>query len=1103
MTAFRRIILANASGATTPPGEDFSSYTLLSSLFPSMAQFEDLTIGSGAKILVDTVMADADALGQITVDAGGELRFDPRNATRLVCEGIDNSGTVKTDGVLGTSVHPYDWEIALCGAAPTVNGYSGGQRTALDATRISVGLSALGTAIARGYTHIGNTAVGNDGLLNDSGGLSRGFMNNAGGVVRLFAAGPQQCRLNAHWSTGTTITIDPPLTRAVPSGSKVLITPTSLFSSSRRTEERTTVGAAAIGATTLTLNAGPTYAHWGAKQYATDTGISLAAGSFTDCSTSRYTGSISGTTLAVTAVSVAGPISIGQRVFKSNDAPANSAGDVFITGFGTGTGGTGTYTVSRSTTLSSQTIIVKGMKTDAAQNALIDQRAAVAIMYSTGIIRGYDLGNTDLATFGFGFHGMSMGLTSETQIEGVRMIDYGQKGLLGRYAWHFHQPSYNSNGTIKTDGIAGNTTFSQTASPLGPNYPANKAIVRGCAFDEGHNRAFVFHACRGVVATDNIAYKSFGHAFFEEDGSDGHWFGNMRNRHVDNWSFDCPAHGWWNAAPVGYYSISTSMGGCTGFSVAVPIAPAHNRFNTSTWDAWSGNSSLACAQGGRTNSNPYTQQGLGRDFGYSPTSNDWIGTDIDFAVLSDGTYARGIPNQSATFIAPRFFKCGLYSGGVPIREAYHNRLNIGGYQYAVVSDNVGPTFNGSVQAGSFNDFPIGVGHSLNDESVSHVVFAASYHGSMRFRYGSFYNYSGDVPAVISGSNLVGHNTIKSSCVLDSWDLYTDPFHPWSKDFLDWRMLNSHGTYQTPALSLLNDVTSYDSILGGHVSEDWQAFQHNRHQVGIMYDHLGRFSQGANLSGRPGSHIVFNQPFFTTGLSDAVALEGNANSISTLTPYFAISFTGTLISPTPFNARSGDTLKGIYKAMTWRRLDSSLAAISGATYSARDTFYDNDQDLSGNNFGYNNGSGVSYYPLLWTSFFNGGKFAAWPNGAVAELTFPGSGDAANGKTDADYAYLTSCSGRIWHTSSAINPNANDATDYSYIVLPVKGSRTITSVVISGHTYGQVSGNTWANLQSTAVGNYKYFFDTANHRLVIKLNATSQVDNSYGDFSVTTS
>ena len=69
-------------------------------------------------------------------------------------------------------------------------------------------------------------------------------------------------------------------------------------------------------------------------------------------STAVVTGSISGTTLTVTAVS-SGTLRIGMIL---DTAASGVTPGTYITGFGTGAGGTGTYTVSTSQTVSSTTI---------------------------------------------------------------------------------------------------------------------------------------------------------------------------------------------------------------------------------------------------------------------------------------------------------------------------------------------------------------------------------------------------------------------------------------------------------------------------------------------------------------------------------------------------------------------------------------------------------------------------------------------------------------------------------------------------------------------------------------------------------------------------
>ena len=71
--------------------------------------------------------------------------------------------------------------------------------------------------------------------------------------------------------------------------------------------------------------------------------------------TTTFTGSMSGTTLTVTVLGQGAPIAVGMYVDGSSVTDGT-----YITAFGTGTGGTGTYTINQSVTASSTAMTAHG-----------------------------------------------------------------------------------------------------------------------------------------------------------------------------------------------------------------------------------------------------------------------------------------------------------------------------------------------------------------------------------------------------------------------------------------------------------------------------------------------------------------------------------------------------------------------------------------------------------------------------------------------------------------------------------------------------------------------------------------------------------------------
>ena len=105
-----------------------------------------------------------------------------------------------------------------------------------------------------------------------------------------------------------------------------------------------------IGITNAGFTAGVQYAIQSIDTVANITNVGAASGTFTGAFGASVTGSISSTTLTVSAVGY-GTLTIGQVISGSGITSGTT-----ITGFGTGTGGTGTYIVSISQTVASTTI---------------------------------------------------------------------------------------------------------------------------------------------------------------------------------------------------------------------------------------------------------------------------------------------------------------------------------------------------------------------------------------------------------------------------------------------------------------------------------------------------------------------------------------------------------------------------------------------------------------------------------------------------------------------------------------------------------------------------------------------------------------------------
>lgn len=115
---------------------------------------------------------------------------------------------------------------------------------------------------------------------------------------------------------------------------------------------------------------------------------------------------------------------------------------------------------------------------------VLDERAEVAVLDRSILIQG----GPDSASELFGGHMMFMRDTT-VRIENVELQHMGQAGVLGRYPVHWH--------------LAGD---------------AGGSYVRGSAIHHSFNRCVTIHGTDNVQVENNVAFDTFGHCYFLEDG---------------------------------------------------------------------------------------------------------------------------------------------------------------------------------------------------------------------------------------------------------------------------------------------------------------------------------------------------------------------------------------------------------------------------------------------------------------------------------------------------------------------------------------------------------------------------------------------------------
>jgi hypothetical protein len=239
-------------------------------------------------------------------------------------------------------------------------------------------------------------------------------------------------------------------------------------------------------------------------------GIFIEAGIgtlFSAHSSFRGTGSISGTTLTITATA-AGQIDVGDTIYGTGVTAGTT-----VTAFGSGSGGNGTYTVSTSQTVASTQIGTITGKRYAATNALTLQGSSqyqadqmvFSDLYVTAIVApGYD---TTYWNYGLQIYGI------RTSPQGVRVGQWSNIQLFNNYGagvtmYNAVQHSFSNVG-IYTGQNNGNNCYIQggaTSSLYNTQLNFQNLTVSGELTLLNTTRCTVNGVCASLVAGSGFDY---------------------------------------------------------------------------------------------------------------------------------------------------------------------------------------------------------------------------------------------------------------------------------------------------------------------------------------------------------------------------------------------------------------------------------------------------------------------------------------------------------------------------------------------------------------------------------------------------------------------
>lgn len=149
----------------------------------------------------------------------------------------------------------------------------------------------------------------------------------------------------------------------------------------------------------------------------------------------------------------------------------------------------------------------------------------------------------------FGGHGIVAG-NGTAKVYGVEFYRMGQRGIIGRYPFHFH---------VMGDQIG------------------KGHFVKECSFHDEYQRCLTVHGTSGILVQNNVGFNTTGHCYFLEEGSETYNTYDHNLGMVVNPGTVIPTDAnpsiFWITNPNNTFTNNVAVGGVFGFWFSLPLHP--------------------------------------------------------------------------------------------------------------------------------------------------------------------------------------------------------------------------------------------------------------------------------------------------------------------------------------------------------------------------------------------------------------------------------------------------------------------------------------------------------------------------------------------------